>query len=176
GHVLHEDARGVGSVRIDDDHPEVADDRMTEHRGQHRKGEQRHAEDQNGRQAVVQEPAPFAPSDEPESALARQSHRRCRQSIYALMPGRSSGALSTGQARISNVRRSKSPVARVARQLAYSPLVAISLTSTVMRRSSSAGMRTSKRSPSLSVLTKSSRRSKRTHRSLRSISVTSGTP
>ena len=33
------------------------------------------------------------------------------------------------------MRRSKSPVARVARQLAYSPLVAISLTSTVMRRS-----------------------------------------
>src|SRR5262249_19810263 len=38
---------------------------------------------------------------------------------------------------------------------------------TVMRRSLSAGMRTPKRSPSLSVLTKSSRRSKRTHMSLR---------
>src|ERR1700719_1405218 len=76
------------------------------------------------------------------------------------MPGRSSGTLSTGYARIEKVRRSKSPVARVARQLAYSPLVAISLTSTVTRRSASAGMHTSKRSPSFSVLTRSSRRSK----------------
>src|SRR5262249_14561642 len=36
GHLFHEDARGIGSVRVDDDNPEVADDRMTEHRGQHR--------------------------------------------------------------------------------------------------------------------------------------------
>src|SRR4029077_6941527 len=61
-------------------------------------------------------------------------------------------------------------------QLAYSPLVAISLTSTVMRRSASAGMRTSKRSPTFSVRNTSSRRSKWIHMSLRSIKVISGTP
>src|SRR5262249_43076725 len=124
----------------------------------------------------MQDPSPFAPGDQPESGLRRRSHLRCCQSTYALMPGRSSGTFSTGYARTSNVRRSKSPVARVARQLAYSPLVAISLTSTVMRRSPSAGIRTSKRSPSFSVLTRSSRRSKWIHTSLRSTNVTSGTP
>src|SRR5262249_29094064 len=92
------------------------------------------------------------------------------------MPGRTSGTFSNGYARIENVRRSKSPVARVARQLAYSPLVAISLTSTVIRRSASAGIRTAKRAPTLRAVTRASRRSKWTHRSLRSISVTSGTP
>src|SRR5258708_3841290 len=38
GHLFHEGARGVRPVRIDDDHPEPADDRMTEHRGQDREG------------------------------------------------------------------------------------------------------------------------------------------
>src|SRR5215831_8975280 len=71
------------------------------------------------------------------------------------MPGRNSGTFSTGYARIEKVRKSKSPVARVARQLAYSPLVAMSVTSAVMRRSLSAGMRT----PTFNVFTKSSRRS-----------------
>jgi len=37
--LFHEGARGVGSIRVDDDHPELADDRMTEHRGQHCVGE-----------------------------------------------------------------------------------------------------------------------------------------
>ena len=34
GHLFHEGARGVRPVRVDDDHPEPADDRMTEHPGQ----------------------------------------------------------------------------------------------------------------------------------------------
>src|SRR6185295_234488 len=131
---------------------------------------------QDERDAVVQELAQFARGHQQESGFCPRLHSRARQSRYALMPGRSSGTLSTGYARIEKVRRSKSPVERVARQLAYSPLVAISLTSTVMRRSASAGMRTSKRSPTLIVLTRSSRKSKWTHRSLRSTSVTSGTP
>src|SRR5215467_10147644 len=53
---------------------------MTEHRGQHREGKQRHAENQYGGYAVMQEPSPFALSDEPESALRRRPHRRWCQS------------------------------------------------------------------------------------------------
>ena len=36
-HLLHEGARGLRSVRVDDDHPELADHRVTEDRGQHRR-------------------------------------------------------------------------------------------------------------------------------------------
>jgi hypothetical protein len=69
---------------------------MTEHRGQDHEGKQRHTKDQDERGAVVQQPPPFAPGDEPEARLRRRLHRRCRHSIYALMPGRSSGTFSTG--------------------------------------------------------------------------------
>src|SRR6516225_682496 len=92
------------------------------------------------------------------------------------MPGRSPATLARGYARIENVRRSKSPVARVARQLAYSPLVAMSLTSTAISRSARAGIRTQKRSPTFNVFIKSSRKSKWTHISFRSMRVTKGTP
>src|SRR5207245_6299652 len=44
GHLLHEGARGVRSVGVDDDHAEPADHRMTEDRGQDHEGEQRYAE------------------------------------------------------------------------------------------------------------------------------------
>src|SRR5262249_43240339 len=95
-HLLHEHARGVGSVRVDDDHPEVTNDRMTEHRGQGREGKQWHSENQDARCAVMQQPAPLALGDEPEARLRRRLHRRGCHSIYALMPGRSSGTFSTG--------------------------------------------------------------------------------
>ena len=68
-HLFHEHARGVGSIRVDDDHPEFTHDRMAEHRGQDREGKHRHGEDQNARRAVMQQPAPFAPGDEPEAWL-----------------------------------------------------------------------------------------------------------
>jgi len=45
GHLLHEGARGVRPVCVDDDRPEPADDWMTEHRGQDCEGKQRHTED-----------------------------------------------------------------------------------------------------------------------------------
>src|SRR5215470_18872908 len=60
---------------------------MTEHRGQHREGKQRHAENQYGGYAVMQEPSPFALSGEPESALRRRPHRRwcqCRTLVTAI--------------------------------------------------------------------------------------------
>ena len=96
GHLFHEHARGVGSVRVDDDHPEFTNDRMAEHRGQDREGKHGHGEDQNARGVVTQQPPPFALGDEPEARLWRRLHRRCCHSIYALMPGRSSGTFSTG--------------------------------------------------------------------------------
>ena len=71
--LLHECARGLGSVLVDDDHPQSADHRMTEHRGQHHEGEQRHAEDQDQRRTIVQQPPPFAPGDQQEAGF-----RRCR--------------------------------------------------------------------------------------------------
>src|SRR5262249_23437575 len=71
GEMFDEDGRGVGSVRIDDDNAEFADDRMTEHRGQDCEGKQRDSEDQYARCAVMQQPSPFAPGYEPESALGR---------------------------------------------------------------------------------------------------------
>ena len=94
--LLHECARGLGSILVDDDHPHPADHGMTEHRGQHYEGEQRYAEDQDHRRAIVQQPPPFAPGDQQEPGFGRRPHRRCRHSMYALMPGRSSGTLSTG--------------------------------------------------------------------------------
>jgi hypothetical protein len=96
GHLFHEYARGVGSVRVDHDHPELTNDRMAEHRGQDGEGKQRHSENENDRCAVMQQPTPFALGDEPEARLGRWLHRRCCHSIYALMPGRSSGTFSTG--------------------------------------------------------------------------------
>jgi len=38
-HLFHEGTRGVRSVRVDDDHPQPADHRVTEHRRQDRQGE-----------------------------------------------------------------------------------------------------------------------------------------
>jgi hypothetical protein len=80
-HLFHEGARGVGSVRVDDDHAEPADHRMAEDRGQHGEGEQRHAEDQDQRRTVVQQPAPFARSDQQETGFGRTPHWRVAQSI-----------------------------------------------------------------------------------------------
>ena len=73
-HLLRESARRLRSVRIDDDHPELADHRVAEHCGQHREGEQRNAEDQDQRRAVVQQPAPFAPCDQEEPGLRLSPH------------------------------------------------------------------------------------------------------
>ena len=39
-HLFDEGARGLRSVRVDDDHPEFADHRLTEDRGQDHEGEQ----------------------------------------------------------------------------------------------------------------------------------------
>jgi hypothetical protein len=79
-------------------------------------------------------------------ALRFIAHRhRDRHSCRAAAPGP-----VDREARIEKGRRSKSPVERVARQLAYSPLVAISLTSTVTAVGS-ASMRTRKRSPTFRV-------------------------
>ena len=80
-HLFHEGARGVRFVRVDDDYSEPADHRMTEYRGQHREGEQRHAEDQDERCAVMQQPSAFAPGDEPKPRLRRRVHPRVRQSV-----------------------------------------------------------------------------------------------
>ena len=79
-HLFHEGTRGGGSVRVDDDQPQPADHRVTEHRGQDRQGEQRHAEDQYDGHAIMQQPSPFAPGDEPKSGLWRRLHSRFRQS------------------------------------------------------------------------------------------------
>ncbi len=96
GHLLDEGPRGLRSVLVDHDHAEPADHRAAEDRAQDHEGEQRHAEDQNDRHGVVQQPSQFAPGDQQEPGLGRASHSRVRQSRYALMPGRSSGTLSTG--------------------------------------------------------------------------------
>ena len=97
GDLLHERARGLGSILVDDDHPHPADHGMTEHRGQHYEGEQRHAEDQDHRRAIVQQPPAFALGDQQEPGFGRCCrHRPVPHSMYALMPGRSSGTLSTG--------------------------------------------------------------------------------
>src|SRR5262249_8742817 len=89
------------------DNPQVADDRMTERRGQHREGKQRHAENQYGSYAVMQEPSPFALSDEPESALRRRPHRRWCQS-RTLVTAISCSSFSTttigGQFRLPSTR------------------------------------------------------------------------
>ncbi len=80
-HLLDEGARGLRSVRVDDDHPEIADHWLTEDRGQDREGEHRHAEDQDERHAVAQQPSPFASGDQQEAWLRRRPHRRARWSI-----------------------------------------------------------------------------------------------
>ena len=79
--LLHERARGLGSILIDDDHPHPADHGMTEHRGQHHEGEQRHAEDQDYRGAIVQQPLPLAPGDQQESGFGRRRHPRVAHSM-----------------------------------------------------------------------------------------------
>ena len=84
-HFFHEGPRGFRSVGIDDDHPELADHRVAEHCGQHREGEQRNAEDQDQRRAVVQQPPAFASCDQAgtrvsASASSAGPHRRVRQS------------------------------------------------------------------------------------------------
>ena len=95
-HLLHERARGVRPVVVHDNHPQPPDHRMAEHQAKHDEGEQRHAEDQDERDPVVQQPAQLAPGDEAESGLGPRPHGCCCQSMYALMPGRSSGTCSTG--------------------------------------------------------------------------------
>ena len=79
-HPFHEGPRSLRPVLVNDDHPEPTNHLMTEDRGQNREGEQRHAEDQYQRHAVVQQPSPFAPGDQQEPGLRRASHGRARQS------------------------------------------------------------------------------------------------
>ena len=80
-HLLHKGARGLRPVFVDDDHPQPSDHRMAEYQTQHDEGEQRYAEDQDDRHAVVQQPAPLAFGDEPEPGLGPRPHRCCCQSM-----------------------------------------------------------------------------------------------
>jgi hypothetical protein len=79
-HLLDKRARGIRSVGVDHDHAEPADHRVAERRGQHHEGEQRHAEDQDQRGAVMQQPSQLAPGDQPEAGLRPGPHWRVRQS------------------------------------------------------------------------------------------------
>ena len=76
---------------------------------QHREGEQRHAEDQDERRAVVQQPAPFAPGDQQEPGLrpagfirasASPDRHSCRDAAPApCRPGRRGSRRCAGRNR-----------------------------------------------------------------------------
>jgi hypothetical protein len=78
-HLLDKGAGRFRSVRVDDGNAQPADHRMAEYGGQDHEGEQRHAEYQDERGAVMRQPSPFARGDQEESGF-RPFHPRVRQS------------------------------------------------------------------------------------------------
>jgi hypothetical protein len=93
-----------------------------------------------------------------------------------LMPGRRPSRGVIGSARTSKVRRSKSPVARVARQVANWPWALITVTRSGICASCIAGTVTVNSSPTLSPARRSSRRLKVNQTSSRSTIENSGAP
>src|SRR5262245_11904496 len=73
-------ARRLRSVCINNNDAKPTDHRIAERRAQRHEGEKRHAEYQEERDTIVQQPTPFARGDQSEPGLRSPSHSRVRQS------------------------------------------------------------------------------------------------
>jgi hypothetical protein len=75
------DRRRLRAIVVDDDDAKPANDLAAEDRRERDEGDERHAKDKDGREAVTHDPSPLANGDAQESRFGSSPHRRARQSV-----------------------------------------------------------------------------------------------